>query len=141
MLPRGNRLRRPADFDRAVRQGRRAASKTLVVHVLGPGTIPASGSPRETLVSGSVKTVRGAGGDVGGMTLPRVGFVVTKAVGNSVQRNRVKRRLRHASHARLSQLFGLSVVIRANPAAGSATSAQLVADLDRCLSRVRDGAR
>jgi ribonuclease P protein component len=48
----------------------------------------------------------------------RVGFVVSKKVGNAVERNRVKRRLRH-----LSGRFDLSprsdVVVRALPDASS----------------------
>lgn len=104
-----------------VRQGRRAASKTLVLHLVG-------GSP-----SGCVKSEL--------MASPRVGLVVGKVVGNAVQRNRVKRQLRHAARLRLAQLAGLSVVIRANPASASATSAELRRDFDRCLARTRDGSR
>lgn len=58
----------------------------------------------------------------------RVGFVVSKAVGNAVTRNRVKRRLRHlvAEQLRTTEA-SVSVVVRAlPPAAGSQT---LAADL------------
>jgi len=75
------------------------------------------------------------------MASPRVGLVVGKLVGNAVQRNRVKRQLRHAAQARLAQLAGLSVVIRANPTSASATYAEFVRDFDRCLASVRDGSR
>lgn len=122
MLPRAHRLRRSAEFDLAVRRGRRAASKTLVVHMAST-QIEALG-PAAPI-----------------MATPRVGFVVGKAVGNAVQRNRVKRRLRHVVHTRLGQAAGQSIVIRANAAAASATYAQLANDLDRCLARVSDGAR
>ena len=68
---------------------------------------------------------------------PRVGFVVSKAVGNSVARNRVKRRLRHQARERLSSLPGSAVlVVRALPAAAEASSSDLAADLDRGLGRV-----
>jgi ribonuclease P protein component len=67
----------------------------------------------------------------------RVGFVVARAVGNAVVRNRVKRRLRHLMAARLTMLpDGVSVVVRANPAAAAASSAELGRDLDSCLSRL-----
>jgi ribonuclease P protein component len=68
----------------------------------------------------------------------RVGLVVSKAVGNAVIRNRVKRRLRHLLREQLGQLpAGAVLVIRALPRAGSASSAELRADLERCLEGVR----
>jgi ribonuclease P protein component len=67
---------------------------------------------------------------------PRVGFVVGRAVGASVLRHRVQRRLRHLCRDRLSILPGGSdLVVRALPAAGPATYAELGADLDRCLQQ------
>jgi ribonuclease P protein component len=71
---------------------------------------------------------------------PRVGFVVSKAVGNAVVRNRVKRRLRHLAREHVSSLPGSAVlVVRALPAAADAASAELGADLARGLSRVAGG--
>ncbi|CAN5406357.1 hypothetical protein BH11ACT8_BH11ACT8_14680 [soil metagenome] len=71
-----------------------------------------------------------------GAAAARVGFVVSKAVGNSVVRNRVKRRLRHLMRSRLAELpDGAAVVVRALPASAAASSVALGADLDRCLSR------
>jgi ribonuclease P protein component len=50
----------------------------------------------------------------------RVGFVVSKAVGGAVVRNRVKRRLRHLVAAELDGTrTGVDVVVRALPAAAS----------------------
>jgi ribonuclease P protein component len=70
-------------------------------------------------------------------TVPRVGFVVSRAVGNSVTRNRVQRRLRHLAREHLASLPPSGVlVIRAQPAAANASSAELGADLARCLQRV-----
>lgn len=64
----------------------------------------------------------------------RVGFVVSKAVGGAVLRNRTKRRLRHLCAARLVAVGpGLDIVIRANPAAGEASSAELAAALDAAV--------
>ena len=61
-----------------------------------------------------------------------MGFVVSKAVGSAVVRNRVKRQLRHLTRERMALLPGGSlVVVRANPAAAGATS--LAADLDSAL--------
>ena len=48
----------------------------------------------------------------------RVGFVVSRAVGSAVTRNRVKRRLRHLMRERVAGLDrGSLLVVRANPAA------------------------
>jgi ribonuclease P protein component len=70
-------------------------------------------------------------------TVPRVGFVVSKAVGNSVTRHRVQRRLRHLIREHLASLPPSAVlVIRALPPAAEASSAELGADLARCLRRV-----
>jgi ribonuclease P protein component len=68
---------------------------------------------------------------------PLVGFVVSKAVGNAVARNRVKRRLRHLVRARLTALPGDGVlVVRALPAAAEASSARLARDLETALHRL-----
>ena len=66
----------------------------------------------------------------------RVGFVVSKAVGNSVVRHRVVRRLRALVATRLNAMpASTDLVIRANPAAASASSEALAAALDKALSR------
>ncbi|MDP9417793.1 MAG: ribonuclease P protein component [Actinomycetota bacterium] len=111
MLPAGSRLRRRADFGAATRRGAgavRAAQPTLVVH-LG---VPVSASPQRL-----------------------AGFVVPRAVGGAVVRNRVKRRLCHLVRDRLEKLPpGAHLVVRAQPAAATASSAQLSMDLDRALA-------
>ena len=104
-------MRHSADFSRVVRRGRRASTQTLAVHAL----------PGET-------------GDT-----TRVGFVVSRAVGNAVVRNRVKRRLRHAALPQLEALGAMLVVVRAHPTAATADFPRLSADLERCLSKVKDG--
>jgi ribonuclease P protein component len=71
-----------------------------------------------------------------------VGFVVSKAVGNSVVRNRVKRQLRHIARDRIDRLpSGSSIVVRANPAAAGAQT--LAADFDSALASLlrQDGHR
>lgn len=67
----------------------------------------------------------------------RVGFVVSKAVGGAVVRTRVKRRLRAVLSDRLGLLpAGSLLVVRANPAAADASSAELARSVDRVLERV-----
>lgn len=79
--------------------------------------------------------------DAGAVAGPvQVGFTVSKAVGNAVMRNRVKRRLRHLTREHLPALEGVSgraaLVVRALPASADATYADLGADLTRSLGRV-----
>ena len=79
----------------------------------------------------------GANGD---SCAPRIGLVVSKAVGGSVERNVVKRRLRHALRERIASLpDGSVLVVRAQATAGRTPYPELVADLDRCLQRVLAG--
>jgi ribonuclease P protein component len=112
VLPPENRLRRSADFRRALREGRGKSSRTLAVRA----AVAERGEP----------TVR-------------VGFVVSKAVGGAVVRNRVRRRLREAVRPRLAALDssdGLDIVVRALPAAADADAAELAGDLASCLDAV-----
>jgi ribonuclease P protein component len=60
---------------------------------------------------------------------------VSKAVGGSVVRHAVTRRLRHLTAPRLEALpAGASVVVRALPPAAQASSAELAVDLDGALA-------
>ncbi|MFN3338944.1 MAG: ribonuclease P protein component [Dietzia sp.] len=105
MLPRTHRLHRSADFAEVVRRGARKGRRTMVVHA--------------HVDSSDVR--------VGG---PRFGLVVSKAVGDSVTRHRVSRRLRHIASGLLAELEpDLLVVVRANPASASAAHADLVHDM------------
>ena len=115
MLSAANRLTDAGSYRTVIRSGRRAGSRTLVVHL--------------------ADTVGGA--RPGSPTAPRVGLVVSKAVGNAVTRNRVQRRLRHLVREQLDRLPGTgALVIRALPDAAGATSLELRTDLERCLLRV-----
>jgi ribonuclease P protein component len=68
----------------------------------------------------------------------RVGFVVSKAVGNSVVRHRVSRRLRHLVADRIGTLPAhCTLVIRALPASAGASSSELGVDLDGALRRLK----
>ena len=110
MLPSRYRLHSRSDISRTIRHGRRARRGSLVVHVQV-----------------------GAGGD----QPARAAFAVSKAVGDSVTRHRVVRRLRGLMPPLLDRLPGGSeVVVRAMPEAATASSADLRDDLERALERV-----
>lgn len=67
---------------------------------------------------------------------PRVGFVVSRAVGAAVVRNRVRRRLRHLVAEQLDRIPpGSRVVVRALPGSAVATYDQLGAALGSALDR------
>lgn len=112
MLPSGMRMRSSDEFRLTVRRGVRAARPSLVIHARLADSPPA-----------------------------QVGFVVSKAVGNAVTRNRTKRRLRHLAAERLAGLpASARVVVRALPPA-SAEPARLADDFavawDRAMAKVR----
>ena len=112
MLPARHRLRSSTDFTSVVRGpgGSRSGGRLIVVHA--NQTAARAGRPS------------------------RVGFVVSKSVGAAVARNRTKRVLRHLLAARLDGIpDGCDLVVRANPAAATASTAQLASELDRQLAR------
>lgn len=114
MLPAPARLTRREDFAKAVRRGRRAARRAVVVHLAHSGDDEAAA---------------------------RVGFVVGRAVGGAVVRHRVQRQLRHVMRTRLDALApGALLVVRALPAAAGATSATLGDEVDEALRRLHRAA-
>ena len=105
-------MTRSAEFDATVRHGVRAAQPDLVVHA------------------------RRVPGDSGS---PRIGFVVSKAVGSAVDRHRVARRLRHAARTVVGELkAGDRVVVRALPGSRHAVSARLEQELVAGLRRASE---
>jgi ribonuclease P protein component len=129
VLAAAQRLRRSSDFAAAVRGGRRVGRGAVVVHLTLPEQTgqPATTSPEPARSSGAVTSAP-----------TRAGFVVSKAVGNAVVRNKVRRRLRHLVRERLAELpAGGTLVVRALPAAAEASYARLGADLDAALAAAR----
>jgi ribonuclease P protein component len=114
VLPARYRMTRSTDFSATVSQGVRAVQPDLVVHALRSGD------------SGS------------GTGPPRIGLVVSKAVGSAVQRHRVARRLRHVARTVIDELDPADrVVIRALPSSRQAISARLEQELRTALRRAR----
>ena len=67
----------------------------------------------------------------------RVGFVVSKAVGNAVVRNRTKRILRALMSSRMGQLpDGVDVVVRANADLPGTPASTVGQELDKLLATV-----
>ena len=118
MLPKAARMRRRTDFTVAIKSGSRFGRSLLVGHLL---TRAGCDEPA------------------------KVGFIVSRAVGQAVVRNKVRRRLRHLVAGYLHELPGGSLlVLRANPRAAAAGQAELAAELDvvvKTLLRRQSGAR
>lgn len=114
MLPAPYRMRNSEDFTSAIRMGSRGASRHVVVHA----------------------AVRSEA------DLPKVGFVVSKTVGNSVIRSRVSRQLRHLMREHLSELHpGELVVIRALAPCARTSSSIINESLTTALARALQKAR
>jgi ribonuclease P protein component len=110
-------MRRRADFESATRRGSRAGRALVSGHLL---VEPDGGRPAA------------------------VGFIVSKAVGTAVVRNKVRRRLRHLARGYLGTLPGGSLlVLRASSRAALACQADLAADLDLVIGALlrRQGGR
>ena len=102
-----HRLRTGDEFRAVTRGGARSARSHVVVHL--------------TLLTQ-------------GEEAPRVGFVVSKRIGNAVVRNRVTRRLREIVRPHLATLPpGSAIVLRALPGIDEQPFAELRADVDSAL--------
>jgi ribonuclease P protein component len=104
------RLRRRAEFLRVAAGGRRAAVHGLVLQALArDDDAPA-----------------------------RLGFTVTKKIGNAVERNRVRRRLKEAARLLLREhpLTGIDLVLIGREATRVRDFADLIGDLRRALDKV-----
>jgi ribonuclease P protein component len=124
MLPPAARLRRRAEFAATTRGGRRAGRGGVVVHLLTAQPTGSQSTPADSTAGNDAPLVPA-----------RVGFAVSRAVGNAVVRNRVRRRLRHLVRTRLDRLpAGSSLVVRALPAATHRTYQELGHDLDAALA-------
>lgn len=106
MLATRNRLRTSTDFSTTVRSGVRNGRRNVVLYA---AALPADEPSR-------------------------IGFIVSKGVGNAVTRNLVKRRLREAGAASLKKYgTGYAIVVRALPASAGATWQQLLSDYNDSL--------
>jgi ribonuclease P protein component len=95
------------DFRLTTRRGLRASRPTLIMHAV---------HTPDDLVSQNDAVSRPG---------PRIGFVVSGALGNAVTRNRVKRRLRHLAAVHVADTpvgidpGGIDIVVRALPRAAT----------------------
>lgn len=99
-------------------------------------TLPRQGEPKKRGEQGEEPVVTWGG--------PQIGAVVSKAVGNSVVRHTVARKIRAAMAGILAHPGGLElkkeyiVVIRALPACAHASTREVEKDVRACLRRITD---
>ena len=109
MLSKTNRVSSPGDFRLAVRRGRRYTAPHCIVHI--------------------VNNERSHG--------VRFGFIVSKAVGNAVVRNRVRRRLRAAAAQLLPGVHtNVDIVVRALAGSAQAECTTLQAEIAEGIDRI-----
>lgn len=108
---RASRLRTPAEFQRVRRSGKRRQGRFITLHF-----------------------ARNADPDMPS----RAGFSVSKRVGDAVQRNLVKRRLREAVRRRLWNVApGWDMILGARPEAATAAYEALRDEVDELLGQAR----
>ena len=106
MLATRNRLRTSTDFSTTVRSGVRNGRRNVVLYAAALAADEPS----------------------------RIGFIVSKSVGNAVVMTLVKRRLREAGALSLQKYgSGFAIVVRALPAAAGASWDELLADYNAAL--------
>jgi ribonuclease P protein component len=133
-FPKAARLLKHADFDRVYRTGRRQFSAHLTVFWLrrGPEQGPEPGPPRAATPRESQA-----------MAGPRVGLTVSRVMGGSVVRNRIRRRLREAVRLNLARLSAsVDVVINPKKSTEHAAFSQLmneVAEAFRAIEQRKAG--
>ena len=120
MLAHVNRITSGSDYQGVVRRGVRRVGAHTVIYVR--------------------KNPDASNGAAG--VPARFGFIVAKNVGNAVNRNRVRRRLKAASYDLLSQVEpSTDIVVRALPAAGDATWMTLKSELGTVVNQPVTGRR
>ncbi|MGV0409000.1 ribonuclease P protein component [Corynebacterium resistens] len=144
MLPPEYRLRSSALFGRTVRNGRKKGSRTVVAYVLNGPT----GRARNELLASDENVSRETSAflenspqlPLASDPRPRIGLVVSKAVGNAVTRHAVSRRLRHVIGELLVEIEGscppgTTIVLRALPRSATATYEEILKDVHSCIKR------
>jgi ribonuclease P protein component len=129
-FPKSAHLLKHSDFERVYQQGRRHFSGNMTVFYLRKKT-EAAPEPE----AGTTGDLRGGDGGV------RIGFTVSRALGGSVDRNRMRRRTREAVRHHLCMLQNMSdavdVVINPKKSLLAADFAQLSQEIERAFRVIR----
>lgn len=116
-FPKSKRLLRHSDFQRVYQNGRRQFTGNMTVFFLRR-------SPQEQPPS------------------PRVGFTVGKVLGNSVERNRIRRRMREAVRQSWPpEILPVDIVFNPRKSVSQMAFPELIAEVQRCLKLALQRAR
>ncbi len=125
-FPKTAHLLKHSDFQKVYEQGRRHFSGNMTVFFLRR-TAAAPAAAASAPVENGV----------------RIGFTVSRALGNSVERNRMRRRTREAVRHHLSMLDGMSeavdVVINPKKSLLTAGFSQISEEIERAFRVIRQG--
>ncbi|MBC9955271.1 ribonuclease P protein component [Leucobacter sp. cx-42] len=119
MPSRQHRITRGDDYRQTVRSGRRVGGAFCITHAVshsrGAESVPQESSPA------------------------RFGYIVSKAVGNSVTRNLLRRRMKTISERLIHEgLVNVDIVFRALPACADASFVDLEAELRRGVAKAME---
>lgn len=129
-----DRLRRRPEFLAAARRGRKVAMRSLVLQARKRDDVRSDNADNDSTVTVSCAQESGTG--------PRIGFTVTRKVGNAVERNRVRRRLREAVRLKAGPLVkaGYDYVVIGRRAALATPFAKIASDLETAIRRIHETA-
>jgi len=129
-IPREHRLRKHAEFEVVYRCGQRHFSQALTAfYLLRPGESVGS------------EALEDAGTNSGSTREPRIGITVGRAMGKSVVRNRIKRRVRAAITQNLGRLTRpLDIVINPKKVVLEIDFQQLCAEVARAFDVIEQKA-
>lgn len=124
------RLRSHREFSAVLRCRRKVSDSDIVVHVLVHDDVSNIAMPSDSDAHASISSQES-------QPRRRIGFAVSKHVGNAVVRNHVKRRFRALS-AQYETLLPAQcdIVIRAKPSAAHTSYTSLESQIAHCFSRI-----
>jgi ribonuclease P protein component len=141
------RLKRRTDFRAIAQTGARAPAKAFVLQALRrdeqgqkPGQKPGQKTGQESSQESSQESGQRPGKEPGKI---RIGFTVSRQVGNAVERNRVRRRLREMVRGKPATAFtpGYDYVLIGRRTALTYPFGDMARELDGALRRIATGAR
>jgi ribonuclease P protein component len=131
-FPKSAHLRKHSDFQKVYQQGRRHFSGNMTVFYLRTDAVAAP------VPNGAGAATEPCARDEGRV---RIGFTVSKALGGSVERNRMRRRTREAVRHHLLMLNGVSgavdVVINPKKSLLAAEFPQISQEIERAFTVIR----
>ena len=133
------RLKNHREFVAVLRKRRKFSGRDIVAHYRVHDAEDSQGATGSTAGIGSNQSDSGSGAtrSTSSHASKRLGLAVSKAVGNAVTRNAVKRRFRVAARRHQDLLpEGCDVVLRAKPSASHASYAELDDQVRRTFARI-----